>query len=45
LHAGDRVEADYLLKGSYYAAVVVETVTDELGSTQVTVSYDDDGTS
>jgi hypothetical protein len=45
LHAGDRVEADYSLEGSYYAAVVVETATDEHGSMQVTVRYDDDGTS
>jgi len=49
IHAGDRVEADYALEGSYYPAVVESVVVSESGGgngdsrTMVTVRYDDDG--
>jgi uncharacterized protein with GYD domain len=39
LHAGDNVEANYMMEGNYYAAVVVEVNDDKT----VTVQYDDDG--
>jgi uncharacterized protein with GYD domain len=39
LHAGDKVEANYMMEGNHYAAVVVEVNDDKT----VTVQYDDDG--
>ena len=40
LHAGDKVEANYLMEGTYYSAVVVEVKDDKT----VTVRYDDGST-
>ena len=37
-HIGDRVEADYMLEGSYHSGTVVDLADDK-----VTVEYDDDG--
>ena len=50
-HPGDRVEADYALEGTFYPAVVVESVSsdgengDGDGDCRITVCYDDDGSS
>jgi elongation factor 2 kinase len=41
-HAGDRVEANFALEGTYYAATV-DSLSDD--GEQITVCYDDDGSS
>mmetsp|Transcript_44732 Transcript_44732/g.52420 ORF Transcript_44732/g.52420 Transcript_44732/m.52420 type:complete len:856 (+) Transcript_44732:130-2697(+) len=49
LQAGDRVEGDYCMEGTYYAGTVLEVTTKEHddGAPQfwITVQYDDDGSS
>jgi len=49
LQAGDRVEGDYFMEGSYYPGTVLEVSTTETAEgepqTMVTVQYDDDGSS
>lgn len=49
LQAGDRVEANYAMEGSYYPGTVLEASTiekDEIEpQTMITVQYDDDGSS
>ena len=49
LQAGDRVEGDYCMEGTYYAGTVLEvsSVENDDGESQamITVQYDDDGSS
>lgn len=49
LHAGDRVEGDYFMEGTYYVGTVLEVSATESNDGEakvlITVQYDDDGSS